>query len=169
MTIRMIRVDARLAAHDGPAALDARRALGLKESLDSTELVVDRRLFALTPPVELAWRSAMAAGVDALPSSGAWLSPVEVPAEALRGVSVVDGAFSVTDEAAFAESVLAHLTEDAVRAAQRRAIEDARADAARATERADRLARAIGDALGLLRRGRVGSARRVLRDAVAAD
>jgi hypothetical protein len=92
-----------------------------------------------------------------------------VPAEALRGVAVVDGAFSVTDEAVFAASVLDYLAMDAERAAQRRAIEDVRAETARATERADRLARAIGEALDLLRRGRVGSARRVLRDAVAAD
>jgi len=168
-TIRFIRVDAQLSASDGPAAIDARRAAGMAEALSSTEHVVSGLHVPLTPAVELAWRRAIAAGVDDLPSSGAWLSPCVVPASALRGVAVVDGAYAVTDAEAFGASVLEHLARDAERAAQRRAVEDARADTARANQRADRLARAIGEALDLLRRGRVGSARRVLRDAVEAE
>jgi hypothetical protein len=168
MTVHFVRVYARLAASDGPAALDARRAAGLAESLSATEFVADRVTVPLTAAVEPAWRRAVAAGVDAMPASGGWVSTCTIPSAALRGVAVVDGGYAITDEAAFAASVLEHLAQDAEQAAHRRQLEEARADAARAAERADRLARAVGDALSLLRRGRVGSARRVLRDAAAA-
>jgi hypothetical protein len=153
-------------APDGLEALEARRRLGLAESFDGSAWANDS-----THEVgEAIIRRLAAAGVGG-PIGERWVVRLPEPDRVVpESVLVADGnGVRVRDP----EAYCAFLLEDAAlrRAEEARAEAEARAEEAearadRATEALEAARRVIADALAALKRGRVGAARRILRDAL---